>query len=292
MLETLSRIILLQLAEIFSARQRASLRKEVLGFMSTQLGLSPKHTRTHHLSSHALLTASPPCIFTPGKRPVCQWIHLPNSFIHQISSSSKWTRFPRERLRTTQTGRCRGSIVLPGTSDGRRAVWREVWGALCWGVGAQGRRRSASCDHITLDDGRVLQRNSSMQFVGSHNWSSSAKAGCWAASGTCHSAGNVNQRRWTPRTTVTFIDGCKSSDPRVYFHSMISFQNKVGLLAQTIKCNLKIRFWTDVLNAVIDLLGEKKKKKKGGWETAEEKLLDRVKLEKQNLFLVLFCDTF
>lgn len=70
MLETLSQIILLQLAEIFSARQRASLRKEVLGFMSTQLGLSPKLTRMHHLSSDALLTASPPNILTPLKRPV------------------------------------------------------------------------------------------------------------------------------------------------------------------------------------------------------------------------------
>lgn len=68
MLEALSRIILLQLAEIFSARQRASLRKEVLGFMSTQLGLSLKHTRMHHLSSHALLTASLPSIFTPVKK--------------------------------------------------------------------------------------------------------------------------------------------------------------------------------------------------------------------------------
>ena len=78
MLETLSRIILLQLAEIFSARQRASLRKEVLGFMSTQLGLSLKYTRMHHLSSHALLTASLPNIFAPVKRPirVCQYLHL------------------------------------------------------------------------------------------------------------------------------------------------------------------------------------------------------------------------
>lgn len=70
MLETLSRIILPQLAEIFSARQRASLRKEVLGFMSTQLGLSPKLTRMHHLSSDALLTASPPNILTLLKRPL------------------------------------------------------------------------------------------------------------------------------------------------------------------------------------------------------------------------------
>lgn len=37
---------------------------------------------------------------------------------------------------------------------------------------------SAPRDHITLDDSRVLQRNSSMQFVGSHNLTSSAKAGC------------------------------------------------------------------------------------------------------------------
>lgn len=69
MLETLSRIILLQLAEIFSAGLCASLCKEVLGFMSTQLGLSPKLTRMHHLSSDALLTASPPNILTPLKRP-------------------------------------------------------------------------------------------------------------------------------------------------------------------------------------------------------------------------------
>lgn len=35
---------------------------------------------------------------------------------------------------------------------------------------ALGRRRScASRDHVTADDSRALQRNSSVQFVGSHN---------------------------------------------------------------------------------------------------------------------------
>lgn len=91
MLETLSRIILLQLAEIFSARQRAFLRKEVLGFMSTQLGLSPKRTRLHHLSSDALLTASPPNILTLLKRPVRV---TPQNYPYSLKSSisTVWTR--------------------------------------------------------------------------------------------------------------------------------------------------------------------------------------------------------
>lgn len=62
-------------------------------------------------------------------------------------------------------------------------MWKEVSVALCGGAGVHGeekdlQRGSAWCAHITLDDSRGVQGNSSMQFVGSHNLTSSPKAGC------------------------------------------------------------------------------------------------------------------
>lgn len=79
-----------------------------------------------------------------------------------------------------------------------------------------------------------LQRSWSVQFVGSRNLTSSAQAGCEAASGTCHSVGRANQGRWMENTTVIFINGCRSSELRVWVHSLTIFHNKAGLSASTI----------------------------------------------------------
>lgn len=62
-------------------------------------------------------------------------------------------------------------------------MWKVFRGALHWGSRSAGEEKallggSAPHDHVTLDDSRALQRNSSIQFVGSHNLTSSAKAGC------------------------------------------------------------------------------------------------------------------
>lgn len=70
-------------------------------------------------------------------------------------------------------------------------MWRELRGLRSCALGESARRGgegaaqgSASRDHVTADESRVLQRNSGVQFVGSHNLTSSAKAGCEAAGGT------------------------------------------------------------------------------------------------------------
>lgn len=84
-------------------------------------------------------------------------------------------------------GSHRGSAtVMPITTLEARLVARDVERGLCgfvWGSwsawGGEGSAEgSAWCAHITLDDSRGVQRNSSMQFVGSHNLTSSPKAGC------------------------------------------------------------------------------------------------------------------
>lgn len=84
-------------------------------------------------------------------------------------------------------GSHRGSAtVMPnhhfrGQTGGEGCEARSLW--LCVGElecrGGEGSAEgSAWCAHITLDDSRGVQRNSSMQFVGSHNLTSSPKAGC------------------------------------------------------------------------------------------------------------------
>lgn len=64
-----------------------------------------------------------------------------------------------------------------GEGCGKRSVWLCV-GELQRRGGEGSAEGSAWCAHITLDDSRRVQRNSSMQFVGSHNLTSSPKAGC------------------------------------------------------------------------------------------------------------------
>lgn len=64
-----------------------------------------------------------------------------------------------------------------GEGCGKRSLWLCVGELECRG-GEGSAEGSAWCAHITLDDSRGVQRNSSMQFVGSHNLTSSPKAAC------------------------------------------------------------------------------------------------------------------
>lgn len=64
-----------------------------------------------------------------------------------------------------------------GEGCGKRSLWLCVGELECRG-GEGSSEGSAWCAHITLDDSRGVQRNSSLQFVGSHNLTSSPKAGC------------------------------------------------------------------------------------------------------------------
>lgn len=69
----------------------------------------------------------------------------------------------------------RGQTGVKGCEE--RSVWLCVGEPECRG-GEGTALGSAWCAHITLNDSRGLQRNSSMQFVGSHNLTSSSKPGC------------------------------------------------------------------------------------------------------------------